>query len=692
MQAPDSSASAAKIGLALSGGGFRAALFHVGVLARLAELGILRRVEVISSVSGGSIIGALYYIHVKNLLESKPDSEITDEDYVELVETIHREFREGIQKNLRARAFLNIAKNVWMAKATYSRSDRLGDLYDKFFYKPAWGKERPKRLFGLVDKQIAMSELKIHPPDEPAAFRPDEDNARRTNAKVPVLLVNATTLNTGHNWRFEAVRMGEPLPDDETAREVYANVDKNLRLEPGYFEADTSSAKPHRAIASAQRDFPLAVAVAASACVPGLFHPLSITGLYSGIRVQLVDGGVHDNQGLQGLFDSDCTHLIVSDASGQLTDQPLPATRIPGVGGRANSILADRVRDEQLAHASERPQPIALMHLRKGLVGEVSLPLADDGKPVEDAPKEKLAVKPLAGDFGISMDAQRLLSRVRTDLDSFSDTEAFALMLDAYSMTDFVLNRDARFAEFLAKSPPVGSPVPERWDFRAVEEQTGAAILPGGVPSPAGGRPAAVLQADLAGAACGHGPEGDRCGDPDRARCAADLPLERSDGRAEHGMADLVAPARARAAAPARRPLRQGARAVLRPLARPRPRLVPDADRVRAAPLALLAGRGLRLDPDLQPARAECGLVRPATPRVTARNQRQRHVDRRDRGRGQSPPAGRAPSYSRPARPRSCPSRVRARSPAARDASPRGSLESRSTPISTVRIPNIRHG
>ena len=254
---------------------------------------------------------------------------------------------------------------------------------------------------------------------------------------------------------------------------------------------------------------------------PALFHPLSISGLYSGIRVQLVDGGVHDNQGLQGLFDSDCTHLIVSDASGQLTDQPLPATRIPGVGGRANSILADRVRDEQLAHASERPQPIALMHLRKGLVGEVSLPLADDGKPVEDAPKEKLAVKPLAGDFGISMDAQRLLSRVRTDLDSFSDTEAFALMLDAYSMTDFVLNRDARFAEFLAKSPPVGSPVPERWDFRAVEEQTGAAILPAGVPSPAGGRPAAVLQADLAGAARGHGPEGDRCGDPDRARRAA---------------------------------------------------------------------------------------------------------------------------------------------------------------------------
>lgn len=49
-----------KLGLALSGGGFRAAFFHIGVLARLAELGMLRHLKVISPVSGGSILGALY--------------------------------------------------------------------------------------------------------------------------------------------------------------------------------------------------------------------------------------------------------------------------------------------------------------------------------------------------------------------------------------------------------------------------------------------------------------------------------------------------------------------------------------------------------------------------------------------------------------------------------------------------------
>lgn len=47
-------------GLALSGGGFRATLFHCGSLWRLAELGVLEEVDRISSVSGGSITaGAL---------------------------------------------------------------------------------------------------------------------------------------------------------------------------------------------------------------------------------------------------------------------------------------------------------------------------------------------------------------------------------------------------------------------------------------------------------------------------------------------------------------------------------------------------------------------------------------------------------------------------------------------------------
>jgi NTE family protein len=46
------------IGLCLSGGGYRAALFHLGALRRLNELGILAKLKTISSVSGGSIVSA----------------------------------------------------------------------------------------------------------------------------------------------------------------------------------------------------------------------------------------------------------------------------------------------------------------------------------------------------------------------------------------------------------------------------------------------------------------------------------------------------------------------------------------------------------------------------------------------------------------------------------------------------------
>src|ERR1700754_4380427 len=43
------------IGLCLSGGGYRAMLFHLGTLWRLNELGYLPKIDRISSVSGGSI-------------------------------------------------------------------------------------------------------------------------------------------------------------------------------------------------------------------------------------------------------------------------------------------------------------------------------------------------------------------------------------------------------------------------------------------------------------------------------------------------------------------------------------------------------------------------------------------------------------------------------------------------------------
>src|SRR5690349_9918558 len=43
----------------LAGGGFRAALFHLGALTRLNELGLLARTGTVGASGGGSIVAAL---------------------------------------------------------------------------------------------------------------------------------------------------------------------------------------------------------------------------------------------------------------------------------------------------------------------------------------------------------------------------------------------------------------------------------------------------------------------------------------------------------------------------------------------------------------------------------------------------------------------------------------------------------
>lgn len=47
-----------RIGLALSGGGFRSAAYHLGTFRKLDELGLLDKLDLLSCVSGGSIAGA----------------------------------------------------------------------------------------------------------------------------------------------------------------------------------------------------------------------------------------------------------------------------------------------------------------------------------------------------------------------------------------------------------------------------------------------------------------------------------------------------------------------------------------------------------------------------------------------------------------------------------------------------------
>ena len=453
------SAFVGKFGLGLSGGGFRASLFHIGVLAKLAELDLLRRVEVLSCVSGGSIIGAHYYLEVRRLLQSKADADITREDYVDIVQRIERDFLAGVQRNIRTRILAEWWTNIKLVfSRTYTRTNRAGELYDRELFAhvpgdaPAPGGKAPSTRH--------LDELYVTPCGEDKSFHPKYDNFRRA-AKVPILVLNATTLNTGHNWQFTASWMGEPPALQDT------EIDASDRLRRMYYR---QAPERHQKIR-------LGDAVAASACVPGIFEPLIMEGLFPDRTLRLVDGGVQDNQGIAALLDQDCNVLLVSDASGQMASvrdvKGSFATGILGntLGGiltvllRTKDVLMARVREAQYLDLDARRRSSLLrglmfVHLTKDLgVPPVDWIRSDDPSP---AP----STNPRTG-YGVLKEVQGLLAGIRTDLDSFTDTEAYALMTSGYRMT----GADLEVTKVIDGVPEfVAVPAPKpNWRFLAIE-------------------------------------------------------------------------------------------------------------------------------------------------------------------------------------------------------------------------------
>lgn len=418
-----------KVGMALSGGGFRASLFHLGVLACLADRDVLRHVQVLSCVSGGSIAGAQYYLRLRERLETTNDVDVTREHYQEVVTNVIADFRAAVGTNIRVRLLSDPWCNVeLLATRGGSRTKRVAQLLDS-------------KLHSRVDDTdgIAMRDLRVSPAGD-KGFRLQADNWKRA-AKVPVLILNATTLNTGHVWQFTASTLGEP------ANPLSAEVEKSAVLRRAWY----GDLPPE------WQEFRLADAVAASACVPGLFAPLVLRGMYPGYTVKLVDGGVHDNQGIAGLIGHDCSVMIVSDASGQMRDVPRPRGWIPRVLGRSSKISMARIRAVQYDGVQARVAAGVVrsrhyVHLRSGLDRETVLV---DG----EVPDELLDGRSSLTDYDVNVELQRSLAEMRTDLDSFSDVEAFALMESGY--------RQMRQVKALGELPP-SDDAPHPWPFRVI--------------------------------------------------------------------------------------------------------------------------------------------------------------------------------------------------------------------------------
>lgn len=442
-----------KVGLALSGGGFRASLFHIGVLAKLAELDLLRRVEVLSCVSGGSIVGAHYYLEVRRLMEAKADDEITRQDYVDIVERMVRDFLLGVQDDLRNRLLSETGTNL---RSAFGGSDaqtrRLGELFERHLFARVPDGQGKRERF--------LSDLVVQPKGARTDFAPKLDNWRR-RAKVPVLILNATTLNTGHNWQFTARWMGEPPAS------VNSDIDVNDRLPRMYY----------REAPPTHRRFRLGHAVAASAAVPMLFPPLRLDGLYEEHRaVQLTDGGVHDNQGVASLVEQDCAVLLVSDASGQLRTDRSPSSWRIGVGKRTNGVLQERIRGAEYRELQARKrsglmQGLMFVHLTRGLEGS-TIPWIGSEEPPEPPddpsrpPPKTEEWQPTA--YEVPRAWQRRMAKIRTDLDSFSDREGYALMWSGYQMTGHDIS------PCLLRLSAAGQP--ETWRFLQVKQEPSQSV------------------------------------------------------------------------------------------------------------------------------------------------------------------------------------------------------------------------
>ncbi len=355
-----------KIGLALSGGGFRASIFHLGVIRRLEELGLMKKVSVISSVSGGSIIAAYYVIEMENRLRQRRD-EILESDQqmdkvrLELFEEITKDFFHTLDHNLRTRAliFSPFYHPVGWIKCLfpgYSRSDLIQAEYDKWLFRNNTLDQFPAGWIG-------------------------EAKDARIDVGGPKLVLNTTSLMSGERVGFSRL----PLSGINEMKKCNKNVLSISKI------------------------------VGASACVPGLFPPVPVSGDF------LVDGGVSDNQGVEALMDDKCDVMLISDASGQIEQLHHLSGKALSVVGRTTSVLQFQVRNKLLDNLQawkkeKNGRGFAFIHL--------FLNLKDRGINIPRVPSEFIP--------GIA--------RIRTDLDQFSFIERESLMYHGYTLIDSQIN------------------------------------------------------------------------------------------------------------------------------------------------------------------------------------------------------------------------------------------------------------
>ncbi|MCG8584284.1 MAG: patatin-like phospholipase family protein [Pirellulales bacterium] len=133
-----------RIGLALSGGGFRAAVYHLGVIRYLRDAGVLPKISHITSVSGGSVTGAHLALNWERYCGS--DSEF-NAAASEVIRFVQMDVRNRIVRRFPLCSAINTVRRVLRlpTRRHYTRAGLLEQHYEKHLFGD-------RSLFELPDR------------------------------------------------------------------------------------------------------------------------------------------------------------------------------------------------------------------------------------------------------------------------------------------------------------------------------------------------------------------------------------------------------------------------------------------------------------------------------------------------------------------------------------------------------------
>ncbi|MBA4417183.1 MAG: alpha/beta hydrolase [Syntrophus sp. (in: bacteria)] len=269
-------------GLALSGGGFRAALFSLGSLWRLNEMGWLRRLDIITSVSGGSITSAVLASRWSKLTWSDNADQGVATNFEDLIVGPLQEF---------------CSKRVDVAAG-------LQGLLSPF-----------SSIAGKVEKAYR---------DELFSDTTLQDLPDPQQGTTPRFTFYATSLQTGSSVRISRKYLADykvgmvMAPDIPLAKVVAASSAFPPPLSPVIFNLDPGN---WTRVEGAY-----------------LFDNVAIRQ-----RMVLTDGGVYDNMGLEAIWDR-CQTVLVCDAGAPFSVKSDPNTDWASIALRVMDITTEQTR------------------------------------------------------------------------------------------------------------------------------------------------------------------------------------------------------------------------------------------------------------------------------------------------------------------------------------------------------------